>query len=93
MNIEICDERGGFESQAGAIEATKIFSDISCVREIVRFVHEHNACICLESAYNELKKLCDERTCVIIAKKTSLSNKSKRAQDAKSNCIVLESVS
>lgn len=56
LHTDIFDKRGGVFSQAGWIEAGNKINDISCSREFVRFVHEHNTCNCLESAYNELKK-------------------------------------
>jgi hypothetical protein len=54
--VEAHDKHGGGVSEKGGVEASKMIDDVYCCRERVRFVHERNACNCLEGAYNELKR-------------------------------------
>jgi hypothetical protein len=53
--IEVLDKRRRDLRYEAEIEAANFRCDIQCPREFVRYVHEHNCCECLQSAYNELK--------------------------------------
>jgi hypothetical protein len=89
--IEAHDEHGDV-SDEGEVEIQKMMWPVMrCCREYVRFVHKRNACNCLESAYNELKRTYRRTNVCQYCMEDILQNKSKCAQDAMLLCIALQS--
>lgn len=87
LQIEVFDKRGGV-SQSGVNEVCKMTKDTRCSRVFVRFVHERNACNCLGSAYNELKRTT-KRTNVCSYCKESKPKQIKECSGCKMEIILL----